>query len=303
MNKKSIYKTATGEMLVMGYYNQLLEKWPVSYDSGRTNTRHGRTHVIACGDPLNPALIMLHGSNSNSAAWMGDVARYCQHFRVYLVDIPGEPGKSSRNRPAWRSPAFAEWLEDVLNELNLKQASIIGLSYGGWIALKYAIYQPERVNKLVLLAPSGLVPTRWSFLLKAIPLSLMGKKGSELLNNLVVGDEDIGEPAREFIDLVMTNFRPRVGTIDMFSDEEIKRLTMPVKLFTGLKDIINHSEKMATRLERLLPQADITVLPDRGHVLFNLTDEIIAFLLNGAEIDQASEPEPTEAIPLSEPEV
>jgi len=295
MNKKSIYKTTSGEMLVMSYYNQLLEQWPVSYDSGRTNTRHGRTHVIACGDPLNPPLILLHGSNSNSAAWMGDVARYCQHFRVYLVDIPGEPGKSSRNRPAWRSPAFAEWLEDVLNELRLEQASIVGLSYGGWIALKYAIYQPERVNKLVLLAPSGLVPTKWSFLIKALPLSLMGKKGAEILNKLVVGEAAIGEPALEFINLIMTNFRPRLGTIDMFSDEDIKRLTMPVKLFTGAKDVINHSAKMAARLERLLPRSGITVLPDHGHVLINLTDEIIGFLLDGSGAPQASEPEPAEA--------
>lgn len=295
MNKKSIYKTATGEMLVMGFYNQLLEQWPVSYDSGRTNTRHGRTHVIACGDPANPPLVLLHGSNSNSAAWMGDVVQFCQHFRVYLVDIPGEPGKSSRNRPSWRSPAFAEWLEDVLNELNLERVSIVGLSYGGWIALKYAIYQPKRVEKLVLLAPSGLVPTRWSFLIKAVPLSLMGRKGAEILNNLVVGEEIIGEEALEFINLVMSNFRPRIGTIDMFSDEELQRLTMPVKLLTGAKDVINHSAKMAARLESLLPQADIKMLADRGHVLINLTDEIIKFLLTEPEVAQTSEPVPADA--------
>lgn len=282
MNKKSIYKTPSGEMLVMGYYNQLLEQWPVSYDSGRTNTRHGRTHVIACGDPLNPPLILLHGSNSNSAAWMGDVKQYCQNFRVYLVDIPGEPGKSSRNRPDWRGPAFAEWMEDVLNELSLEQAFIIGISYGGWIALKYAISQPERVSKLVLLAPSGIVPTRWSFLLKALPLSLMGKRGAEILNKLVIGEEDIGEPALEFINLIMTNFKPRLGTIDMFSDEELKRLTMPVKLFTGAKDIINHSENMIARVKRLLPHAAIELMPERGHVLINVTDQIVDFLLNGS---------------------
>lgn len=293
--RKSIYKTAPGEMLIMGYYNQLLEQWPVSYDSGRTNTRHGRTHVIACGDPINPPLIMLHGANSNSAAWMEDVSRYSQHFRVYLLDIPGEPGKSSRNRPSWRGSAFSEWLEDVLNELNLEQTSIVGLSYGGWIAIKFAASHPERVKKLVLLAPSGLVPTRWSFLIKAVPLSLMGKKGAEILNKLVVGKEDIGESAREFINLVMTNFRPRVGTIDMFSDEDLQCLTMPVKLFTGAKDVINNSEKMAARLERLLPRADITVLPDRGHVLIKLTDDIIGFLLNEADTIQKSQPEPAES--------
>lgn len=294
MNKKSIYKSSTGEMLVMGCYNQILEQWPVSYDSGRTNTRHGRTHVIACGDPGNPPLILLHEANYNSVTWIGDVVKYCKHFRVYLVDIPGEPGKSSRNRPSWRSSAFAEWLEDVLNELHLGQASIVGLSYGGWIALKYAIYQPERVSKLVLIAPSGLVPTRWSFLLRALPLSLMGRKGAEILNNLVVGEEKIGQEALDFLNLIMTNFRPRIGTIDMFSDEELKRLTMPVQLLTGARDIINHSEKMASRLQNLLPQADVTVLPDRGHALIGLTDQIVEFLLKEPESIDASDPPPAD---------
>jgi pimeloyl-ACP methyl ester carboxylesterase len=113
---KSIYKSSAGERAVMALYDRVLaDHWPAPYETLNTPTRHGDTFVVANGDKSAPPLVLLHGAGSNSAIWAGDVAAYSQQHRVYAVDLPGEPGKSAPNRPAWDSPAFAEWLEDVFD--------------------------------------------------------------------------------------------------------------------------------------------------------------------------------------------
>jgi pimeloyl-ACP methyl ester carboxylesterase len=66
--------------------------------------------------------------------------------------------------------------------------------------------------------------------------------------------------------------------IPIFRDDEIKRLSMPVALFVGGKDIMLHSYKTADRLHKLLPHSQINVLPREGHSVTRLSAEIMSFL-------------------------
>jgi pimeloyl-ACP methyl ester carboxylesterase len=224
-------------------------------------------------------LILLHGSSSNAVSWVGDVAAYSQHFRVYAVDLPGEPGKSDHNRPAWAGPAFAEWMEDVLDGLGYSTAALLGISQGGWTALRFATLRPERVDRLVLLAPGGVAPVRASFLLRAIPLSMLGRPGAEAVNRIVFGKQPIHPEAVKFMNVIMTHFRPRIEPETLFTDEELKRLTMPVMLVVGAQDALMPADKVVARLRRLAPNLTARVMPDMGHVLHNTAEQVMPFLL------------------------
>src|SRR5664279_2083899 len=136
MNTTILYKTADGEKAVMAIYDNALKNWPVPCETRTVPTRCGETFVATSGNALSPAMILLHGAGGNSAMWAGDVSAYSNHYRVYAVDLPGEAGKSAANRPAWDSAAFAEWLEEVLNELEVGQVTLVGISQGAWTALK-----------------------------------------------------------------------------------------------------------------------------------------------------------------------
>lgn len=156
----AMYKSAEGERAVMAFYNRVLEHWPVTSEHLHLPTRLGNTFVIASGDPAAPPLVLLHGASSNALTWAGDAAAFSRHFRVYAVDIPGEAGRSARNRPSWDGEAYVEWLEDLLDALGAPRAALVGLSLGGWMAMRFAFRHPERVSKLVALAPGGVVPVR-----------------------------------------------------------------------------------------------------------------------------------------------
>jgi pimeloyl-ACP methyl ester carboxylesterase len=281
MSMASIYKTAAGEQTIMDIYDTVLARWPVPYAGITLPTQHGDTFIIASGNETAPPLFLLHGSASNATAWIGDVEALSRHFRVFAIDTIGEPGRSAHNRPAWAGPAYADWLKDVLDGLHLEQAAVMGISQGGWTALKFATSYPQCISKLVLLAPGGVMQPKASFYLLAIPLSLFGRWGAERTNRIVFGKEPISKEAQEIMNTIMTHFMARKDFQPLFTDEQLSCLTMPVLIIGGAEDALFPTQKMAERLTTLLPQLTTLMLPDIGHVLVNLSDKTILFLLDG----------------------
>lgn len=280
MNAKPIYKSPSGKSDIMELYDAVLARWPVAHEDQYLSTRHGDTFVISSGEKNSPPLILLHGSASNAVSWVGDVADYSAHFYVNAVDLPGEPGRSSENRPSWQGLAFAEWLEDILNGLKIESTALVGISQGAWTALRFATCQPERVSKLVLLAPSGIAPTRSSFIWKSVFYTLLSSSGGEKINRMVIGNLTLHPEAIKFMDTIMTNFHPRIGKEYIYSDDELKRLNMPTLLVGGLEDALIANEKAVSRMEKLLPQFSAELIPGMGHALVNLSEKIIPFLIS-----------------------
>src|SRR5262247_945497 len=105
----------------MDQYDALLARWPVPCATLDISSRYGATFVVASGSESAAPLVLIHGAGSNSAMWAGDVGEYSRHYRVYAVDLLGEPGKSAPARPSWDSPAYAEWLGDVLDALKVEK--------------------------------------------------------------------------------------------------------------------------------------------------------------------------------------
>jgi pimeloyl-ACP methyl ester carboxylesterase len=277
-NTVPIYKSAAGEQAVMALYDQMLERWPVPYTSITLPTRHGDTFVLASGPNGAPPVILLHGAASNALAWIGDVQAYSSMLRVYAVDLPGEPGRSSHTRPPWSGPAYVEWMEDVLDGLGLERAALVGISQGAWTALKFATVQPERVDRLVLLAPAGVTTARVSFLLRVIPLAMMGKRGGAAINRITFGKQPIHPDVVAYMNVIMRHFKPRIGALPNFTDDELAQLIMPTLLMVGAEDALYPSEKTAARLQKLVPNLTVRMLPEMGHVLHGLVGEVVSFL-------------------------
>jgi pimeloyl-ACP methyl ester carboxylesterase len=278
MSTQTFFKSPEGEQALLAFYDGVLARWPLPYEPLMIETRIGRTFAIACGNKTAPPLVLLHGSTSNSATWFGDIAAYSAQFRVYAVDTPGEPGKSEPNRPPWDGPAYGEWLEDVLDNLRIDKAVLVGLSEGGWLALKFATAQPERVDKLVLLTPGGVAQPRLSWILRVIPLAMMGRWGLNRINRIVFNNQPIPAEVEEFMTPLFTNFKARTDLLPIFSDEELQQLTMPVLLLVGDKDAAFDSRKIKQRMQPLVPNLTAPNLPDAGHVLVNTAGQVIPFL-------------------------
>ena len=272
----SLYKSQDGERAVQERYRAILRYWPAANQQLRVPTCEGETFIVACGEENNPPLLLLHGSGGNAAMWMGDVAAWAAHFRVYAVDMIGEPGLSAPSRPPLESEAYALWLDDVLRALSLNRVSIVGISLGGWLALDYAARRPDRVQSLALLCPGGV--------------------GRQLFGEIVFppASSDLPPAIRkflEFVTLIFENFHPRMEELPIFSDHALQRLTMPVLAILGGQDELLDSAETRRRLERHVPQAEVHYLPEARHLLRGQTAKILEFLLrvtNERELDRCS---------------
>jgi pimeloyl-ACP methyl ester carboxylesterase len=274
----SVYKSEEGRKAINSVYEALLSSWPVEKKESIVNTAYGDTFILESGASSLPPMVLLHGSSSNSAMWIGDIARYSKLYRVYAIDLPGEPGKSSDIRPDLITDAYADWLNEVFVKLNISKAVIIGISLGGWAALKFSVKFSEKVSRLALLCPAGIGPQRAAVILAALPLRLLGRKGEILAIKKVMGIKDLADETIEYSMLISKNFRPYMGTIPIFKDEELHRLNMPVLLIAGDKDALFDSKTTISRARVSIPQAETVLLTGAGHGLIDQRDRILTFL-------------------------
>ena len=274
-----VFKSKNGHRQVMDMYNTMLGQWPVENQLLEIPTRHGNTFVIASGDPDATPVILLHGAGSNSLMWVDDVQKYSRHYRVYAVDLLGEAGKSSANRPSWRGPAYAQWLTDIYDGLRLEQAAIIGISQGGWTALKFAVARPERVDRLILICPGGIIYDNMPFILQAYTLKSMGTWGIRRMVRRLFADQPVEESVLRAMTLTIKHFKYRLALPPLYTNEELATLTMPTLLVGGTKDALRNSGKIADRLRPLVPKLTVNLIDGAGHAINDTTSAILPFLL------------------------
>jgi pimeloyl-ACP methyl ester carboxylesterase len=273
-----IYASAEGARAIEQRYRVVLEQWPVPSEQLTIPTREGGTFVVACGPPDAPPVVLLHGAGANSAMWLGDVASWSRHFRVYAVDMIGEPGLSAPSRPPLASEAYALWLDDVLRGLAVDRASMVGVSLGGWLALDYATRRPERVARLVLLGPGGIGRQKWGVVLVALLLRPFGRWGLRTTMRMALGGLPADGEVVEYLMLIHRHFRPRRELLPRFSDDALRGLAMPVLAIVGGRDGMLDAHGTRRRLERTQPRATVRLLPDAGHALFGQTGSVLEYL-------------------------
>ncbi|WP_405841892.1 alpha/beta fold hydrolase [Streptomyces platensis] len=275
----TIYRSEAGAEEILRRYRDALRTWPVPAEELRVPTREGETFVLASGPRDAPPVLLLHGSGANATMWQDDITSWARHFRTYAVDLVGEPGLSAPSRPPLASDACALWLDDVLEGLGITSASMVAASLGGWTALDYATRRPERVTRLALLCPGGLGRQKVGWLVKALPLRLFGRRGIRRSAGTVAGLE-LPEQ-RHVLDqvaLIFTHFKPRTERLPVFSDGALGRLTMPVQVTVGGRDVLFDSEGTARRIRHGVPHANVHLLPEAGHAILGQTASVLAFL-------------------------
>lgn len=106
------------------------------------------------GRAAAPAVMLLHGMFLDACMWSPLAEQLAHHHRVILVETPGHGAAPERAQPFTYWDLAQEVLKIVERE-GVDRAALVGLSQGGFIALRAALLQPERVAGLVLLDTSA----------------------------------------------------------------------------------------------------------------------------------------------------
>ena len=158
MKKKlPIFATPDGRAKYMAAYEAMFSLWKVPYDSIEVKTSYGSTHINVSGPGDGYPLVLLHAAGLSSTVWFANIAELSAHHRVYAVDVIGDAGKSVADRLMMKRTDYAQWLREVFDGLNIERCYLLGHSYGGWLTLNMALAYPERLQKIVLLAPAASI--------------------------------------------------------------------------------------------------------------------------------------------------
>jgi pimeloyl-ACP methyl ester carboxylesterase len=134
-------------------------------------------HDIAfCEAGEGPPIVCLHGLGGTKASFMPTIAALAREGnRVIAIDFLGFGDSDKPHSAPYDAPWFAEVVVEALDELGIERASFAGNSMGGRVAIELGIAYPERVEKLVLLAPSlaWLKERPWKWLLQ-VPVARLG---------------------------------------------------------------------------------------------------------------------------------
>ncbi len=97
------------------------------------------------GEPL----ILLHGNGEDGTYFVNQIGFFSDQYRVIAVDTRGH-GKSPRGTAPFTMEQFADDLCELMNELQIPGAIILGFSDGANIAMKFALKYPQKVTALIL---------------------------------------------------------------------------------------------------------------------------------------------------------
>jgi pimeloyl-ACP methyl ester carboxylesterase len=262
-----------GRARFLSVYNDTLKRWPVPYEELDVPTRFGTTHVIAAGPRDAPPLVLLHGFMGTALMWGSNVADFAAHYRVYAIDIMGQPSKSVPEAPIRQPADYVDWLTATLDALNLGRVSLTGMSFGGCVALRYALAVPDRIEQLVLLSAGGILPMAKQFTLRGM---LMMAIPTRLTVNSFMRWAGCTQPeTRPVLDLMYLGAKhlpiakETMGANQVvgsaLSDTELRSLRMPVLLLFGDGEVICDPVKALARARRLVPYLEGDVIPGCRH--------------------------------------
>ena len=99
--------------------------------------------------------MLVHGIAGDSSEWAPVLDKLAHSYDVIAPDLAGH-GASTRLRGDHSIGAFATWLRDVLEALEVERATFVGHSLGGGVVMQFAYQFPEYVERMVLVSSGGL---------------------------------------------------------------------------------------------------------------------------------------------------
>ncbi len=235
--------------------------------------------------PGVPVLVLLHGVASSLHTWDGWVAELKNDYRIIRLDLPAH-GLTGPDPDVKRydTAYMTDKLDKFLNALGLTEVSLAGNSLGGFISWNYALYRPQRVEKLILIDAAGY-PQPMPFIMDFASWPVIGEMSSLMMPRFLVGmnlrdaygdsEKVTDELVKRYHDLTL---RPgnAMGLVNIFRTmkvqsrnphlaDQVPQLQVPTLLMWGEQDEWVPLDVLAS-FRRDLPEASVITYEGVGHM-------------------------------------
>lgn len=246
-----------------------------------------RVHYRDQGNPDGVPVILIHGTAASLHTWEPLVEHLGDEYRVITYTQPGHGLTGPHPRDDYSFAGMAEALDLVTEELGLERFVLGGNSMGGWVAWRYALAHPERVDALILFDAAGAPlregeeapPSNLAFrltrnpvgrlLLKHVtPRSLVEKSLRQSVSaSSVIDDETVDR----YWELLRLPGNRRAAALRALVDrepekfEDIGEITAPTLIVWGAEDQLIYASAAQT-FAGSLPNAEAVVYDGVGHI-------------------------------------
>jgi len=249
-------------------------------------TSYGQTFVRISGATDAQPLILLPGAAVSSLIWIPNIKALSASYRTYALDNIYDVGRSIYTRPLKGVDDCVNWLDELFDALELgSNINLMGLSLGGWLTGQYAIHFPDRLAKMVLLAPAATVlPMRAEFMIRfllcLIPHPYFLKNfWFWLFKDLAHSDETGRSQVEEILDdmrVAAQCFAPKgIVSPTVLNDQELQSIKVPALYLVGENERIYSAQKAVQRLNEVAPHIKTEIISQAGHDLTFVQTEVV----------------------------
>jgi len=224
-----------------------------------------------------PPVILIHGLGLNRHMWQWQVPALSDQFKIITYDLLGH-GDSDKPSGAYEMSQMVEQIEQLMSELEIDNAAMVGFSLGGLIVRAFALAHPGKITAMVILssAHARSVEQRDSILQRMSQVAAGGPEATvdESLHRWFTEEFSKHHPERlaTVKGWVLAN-DPKVyaevyrllAEGDVGLELSIADIRCPVLIATGEEDHGN-SVAMAEDMAALMPNAKVAVLSGLRHM-------------------------------------
>jgi len=263
-----VFKSQRGLGFIYQHYQRVLAKWPVAYQIKILDGVYGKTFCLQCGKSDNPPLVLLHGLAVNSTSFMANIEALSQKFCVYLLDFPGGAGRSIPKYKVMGESAVALWLQEAIQGLETRKVHLLGVSFGAWLAIKFALEQGDMLASLHLVAPPALAGKArltfamlWRMIL--IGLTLTEEKALLLCQLLAAPNYRVNKDTVKSIYLGLKYTKSYKDKGHKQDKQSCSQLKLPINIVMGEHDKLCDPDS----LRPYFPHAEMAIIKGAGHLI------------------------------------
>ena len=244
-------------------------------------------------------VVLIHGNAGFVQDWSAVIPALAVEYRVLAFDRPGH-GASSRPSARGVTPdAQARLLHAALERLQVKCPVLVGFSWGGGLSLIHALRYPQEICGLVLIAPRAFpdeATRSFAYRLGRTPIlgdvfryTVMVPMARRIIRRRLTAGYAPDSPVREHLASAIDLWsRPGQAAATVWDSQNLgdalhsysrryQQISTPALILVGAYD---SPERESVPLSKQIPEAELTVLPDTGHLIPQIRPEAVIEAVN-----------------------
>lgn len=237
------------------------------------------------GNPNGLPVIFIHGFPFDHQMWQPQLRSIPEKYFTIAYDIRGH-GESDYGDGQYLIEFFVDDLIELMNHFKIPNAVIVGLSMGGYIALRTIERNPERVRALVLCSTKSSADTNEAKIRRARQIKIVKQEGihrfsEEFLKSIFSENTFTRSPS--MIDIIR-NIINKTSPLSIASTlialsartdttEVLKNIQVPTLIMVGEKDTLTTPED-AIKMQNLISNSELHIIPDAAHMI-NIENSVL----------------------------